>query len=399
MKSRRFSNLGFAVCLMLGACGDGEADKTDAATNPSDGGQPFVEPVGPWFACGENDEVGATVVTAHNKVDHYINPDSNPNPGNYRNVDAEVDFPSGDWGRIYMRVELECPADGQCDVWDRAGSISLVEDESETVKKRLELARFMTPYHRGFCFVAELTDLSSRLTGHKKIRSFIDTWVSNDDPNNGHGWRITTKFIFRAGQRDAATYASEIIPLWNNQAEERLITIGDPAQPVAAEMPTRTVTIPADATAVKLRYIVTGHGQGGGDNCAEFCELAYQTKIGSASVSVKPWRDDCNVNPVSPQDGTWPYARAGWCPGSFVAPTIVDITDKATPGTDVALSSAIVDATGQDWVNTCRPGAGDENNHCMGCLSGANAPNNCDYNYNGHTQPEARISAQLLIYR
>ncbi len=395
MKSRQYSKLGFLAVLVAsaaGGCGGGSGEPPDAAVvNPVDAGMDgghIVQPKAPWFACSDTDVVGATVVAAHDHSHHY---------NATRTIDATVDLPAGDWQQVLMRVELTCPADGFCDVWDRGASLTLIEDEGDT-KKRLELARYMTPYGRGFCFVADVSDLASHLQGKKTIRSFIDTWVGPDDPHNGHGWGVTTSFIYRAGARDPG-YASEVIPLWENQGEERLVTIGDSGQPVADALPKRTVAIPADAKKVKLRYIVTGHGQGGGDNCAEFCQLQYRTSIGDQHLDVVPWRPDCDQNPVSPQGGTWRYARAGWCPGAYSAPHIVDITDKVTPGTDALLTFSVLDGSGAEFVNTCRPGAGDALNHCTGCTSDPAGANNCDYNYNGHTQPEARISVDLLVYR
>jgi hypothetical protein len=409
MKSAQYPSFGLILILVAG-CGGGSSDTVDASVPPpsdaaADAAPAWAPPVGPWYGCSDGDESGATVVVAHDHVDHSHAPGST-GVDDHRVVDKQATFPAGDWQQVFMKVQLECPADGQCDIWDRAGAITLLDDPSATTG--LELARYMTPYHRGFCFVADVTDLASRLTGTKTIRSFIDTWVSNDDPQNGHGWSVTTKFLFRAGTRDASAYASEVVSVWDNQAEGKLITIGDPAQPVDGVMPKKTITIPADAKKVKLRYIVTGHGQGGGSNCAEFCQLQYKTSVGSGSVAVTPWRPDCNQNPVSPQDGTWPYARAGWCPGSYAAPQIVDITDKVTPGTEAEVAFSVVDGSGVEFVNTCRPGNGSnqdmdpnmaQNDFCTGCLAQPNQRNNCDYNYNGHTQPEGRVSVEMLIYR
>ena len=74
--------------------------------------------------------------------------------------------------------------------------------------------------------------LIDRLKGTKTIRSFIDTWVGPGH-NNGSGWLVTTRFIFHPGTLDTATYASEVIPLWNNNAEDRIVDpvlVGDAAE-------------------------------------------------------------------------------------------------------------------------------------------------------------------------
>jgi hypothetical protein len=368
------------------AGGDGDGDGEDAAVD-----EPVTTPEGPWFACSDADESGATVVPAHVGAHHFWT--GWEEGKNARILDAEADFPAeGSWSKIYLKVKVECPDNG-CDPWDRAAMLALVEGEGEG-EQPIELARHMTPYKVGMCFMADVTDFASRLRGKKKIRSFVDTWVGPGSGHGGDGWKITSSFIMQKGQ---SADADELIPLWNNQAEDRLVELGDPMKPIAAEMPERTVKIPADAKSVKLRYIVTGHGQGNAGNCAEFCKLDYVTTLGDMQVKLQPWRDDCPSNPVSVQYGTWMYPRAGWCPGSYVAPVIEDITALVQKGKDLKLNFTVSNVSGEDFVNTCRPMAGDENNACFNCVTpGANS---CDYNNNGHTPPQARVSVQLLVYR
>jgi hypothetical protein len=403
------SGLFVSTLLVASACGGGGSNEShpDAAVTPpaADAAPPDAAPLEPptdpiqtpfadWHACSDTDEIGATVVLAHDHVNQ-----NNGSPST-RNVDATVQLPTGDWQQVFMRVEVTCP-DNFCDVWDRAASISLIEDEGAT-KKRLELARWMTAYGKGFCFMADVTDLSSHLSGQKTVRSFVDTWVGPTDNQNGHGWQVTTKFIYRAGTRDTDAYAAEVIPVWNVQPEERLIRIGDPDKPISTDAPDVTVSIPADAKKVALRYLITGHGQGGANNCAEFCTLFYRTRVALSKIDILPWRPNCNVNPLHPQNGTWQYARAGWCPGSFVEPTIVDITDKVTPGTDTKLSFDVVDESGAPFVNTCRTGAGNAQNVCTGCVfdgQQSSTPGNCEENGNGHTPAEGRVSVEMLIYK
>jgi hypothetical protein len=386
--------------LALLGCGDDDSSGGDNvptadaagpaidAASPTPDAAPLVEPAGPWYPCSAADEAGATVVTAHNQVPQFWNgwePEKNQ-----RNVDADAVFPAGGpWERVFLQVKLECPADGQCDFWDRGADIALIETDGQPI----ELARYMTPYRVGMCFMADVTDFQERLVGTKKVRGFIDTWVGPASASGGHGWRITTKFIFRAGT-PAAT--RELIPLWNNQAEDRLVDLANPEKPLATEMPARTVTIPAGAKKVQLRYLVTGHGQGNQYNCAEFCDLSHTTSFGDQDAALVPWRDDCSMNPVNNQAGTWTYPRAGWCPGAFVPPSYVDITAKVTPGQPYTFSYNILDTSGNEFINTCRPGAGGPTNTCEGCVFNGN-PGNCDFNNNEHTGPAARISVQLVV--
>ncbi|MEM1032539.1 MAG: peptide-N-glycosidase F-related protein [Myxococcota bacterium] len=368
---------------------------------------PIPEPVGPWNLCPDTTtefSAEATVVPAHEGADHFWL--GWEDGENFRTVDATATFPdAGSWRRIFLEVDVACPEDGRCDWWDRGATISLVDgpregggdnNENDDVDEVIiELTRHMTPYRRGMCFVADVTDLAPRLRGEKTIRSFIDTWVGPGH-SNGSGWRVTTRFIMHPGRPDPAVVPRRVIPLWNPNAEDRLVPAGDPAQPVADALPPREIAIPADTTRASLLLHVTGHGQGNLGNCAEFCDMTHRITIGGTPVEFIPWRDDCADNPIDDQLGTWRFDRAGWCPGAYVAPTRIDVSDHVQPGETVSFTYDILDEAGDPYVNTCRPNAGDANNQCAGCTNFG--PNNCDYNNNGHTAPYHRIGVQLLTY-
>jgi hypothetical protein len=52
------------------------------------------------------------------------------------------------------------------------------------------------------------------------------------------------------------------------------------------------------------------------------------------------WRN-CGDNPVHPQGGTWPFDRAGWCPGSWVDTHAHELTPLVAPGDEVVIDYAI----------------------------------------------------------
>jgi hypothetical protein len=386
-----------AALTFVAACGDDDPagtpdgapvemiDAAAAIDAPDD--QVIPEPAAPWFGCDDSLLANAQVVTVHDKAPQYFS--GWENGQNQRIVDKTAELPAGPWARVYLRLDLECPGGNKCDWWDRGASVSLVDPAA--ADKPIELARYMTPYRTGMCFVADVTEFQSRLVGTKALRAFIDTWVGPGHPN-GDGWLVTTKLIYHAG--DAAK-TTEVIPLWNNQAEDKLVDI-DPSKPLDAQVVPTEVTIPADATKVELRYIVTGHGQGNLNNCAEFCELAYTTHFGDQEAKLIPWRSNCAQNPVSDQAGTWMYNRAGWCPGAFVAPTLLDITSQVTPGEKYTFSFSITDSLGSLYNNTCAPGQGGTGNVCSGCAFDQNV-GNCEFNNGSHTPPYARLSIQLVV--
>ncbi|HVK73387.1 MAG TPA: peptide-N-glycosidase F-related protein [Kofleriaceae bacterium] len=292
---------------------------------------------------------------------------------NRRNVDKEVTFPAPGlrYSKITLRLGLRCPTGG-CDWWDRLGHLSLVKPGAgETVE--LELARFITPYRVGGQFTVDVTDLQRVLEGPQTVRVFIDTWV-NPGHANGAGWLVDAAFDFEGGIPTPDPYA--VVPLW---APQRVV-YGDPARPIDV---TAGVDVPAGTTGVRLRALVTGHGQGNAGNCAEFCARDHTFMVGDVAVTKNLWRDDCRTTAVPNQQGTWQYARAGWCPGAMVTPWTAD---AAAPTGPLTVSYDV-----QTYENTCRP----EATTCSGCTLGTG----CEYDGGAHTEPGWEQSAVLILLR
>ena len=135
-----------------------------------------------------------------------------------------------------------------------------------------------------------------------------------------------------------------------------------------------------------MRAIITGHGQGNYQDCAEFCQNKHGNKVGTRRHERTIWRGDCASNPVQPQYGTWQYPRAGWCPGADVKPWVMDVTGEIQAGGEQTIVYDV-----EKYENTCRPDAP----VCKGCIRNWG---NCDYNYDGHTAPSYYMSAALLVY-
>ena len=294
---------------------------------------------------------------------------------NRRSVDVPVTFPAPDlrYAKVTLRLGLRCPAPGGCDPWDRLARLSILRPGAGADPVELELARFVTPYHVGGQFTVDVTDLQRILEGPQTLRVFVDTWVGPGSAY-GDGWLVDAAFDFEGGLPARDPIA--VLPLWAPQR----VTYGDPAHPIDVHT---SVAIPAGVTGVRLRALVTGHGQGNADNCAEFCARDHQFLIGGETVSTTLWRDDCATTAVPNQQGTWKYARAGWCPGAMVTPWTADLA--ATAG-ELAIR---YDVAGYD--NTCRPDAPT----CAGCTLGTG----CDYDGGNHTEPGWEQSAVLILLR
>jgi len=270
------------------------------------------------------------------------------------------------FNQILMHVELSCPPGG-CDPWDRFAAISL-QKENEW----LEIGRYMTPYRKACGWDIDVTDYSTLLTGEVVLRSFIDTWVNP-------AWLVKVTFEYVEGTEGIPL--TQVENVWQNYG----LVYGDTTQ--LSTLPVADPVIAAAIDSVKLKVVITGHGQGNTNNAAEFSQKTHEVYVdGSSAFSHYLWRSDCNSNSCSPQSGSWQYNRAGWCPGADVEPAYFNLTSLVTPGSAIELDYRLA-----SYFNQCSPNNPD-------CSTNNNCPD-CDYNYNGHTQPYYAISGQLITFR
>lgn len=69
----------------------------------------------------------------------------------------------------------------------------------------------------------------------------------------------------------------------------------------------------------RLKVTQTGHGFTDNNPCAEFCSKEAYIKVDNDTMYTQSiWRDDCGMNTVYPQGGTWNLSRSNWCPGDEV---------------------------------------------------------------------------------
>ena len=238
-------------------------------------------------------------------IDHKIN------DGQHGTNEATVDFPDNtdEFGRIILTLRLDKPKT-RFDPWDRIGRVYAVDDDGT----KIEILRYITPYHRGFVWKVDVTDFRPLLTGKRKIIQQCGT--------QGEGWVITVAFDFYPGKTDR--YATKIIPLWSGAPE-----IGNPDKPVSDFYVPREVAINNDTKFAKVRMVVTGHGMSPNtNNAGEFMSIGRTLTINDKSFRNILWKTDNYLNPCRPQGGTWKYDRAGWGPGDIVRPWEVEITPE-----------------------------------------------------------------------
>lgn len=234
------------------------------------------------------------------------------NNDNQREKLLNIHFPekSRNFKKINLKLTLRCPR-GACDWWDRRGSIKVRKDNQD-----FEILRFMTPYRIGNTWDFDITSLRPLLIGKTKLKIFIDTWVGPGHPQ-GEGWIVDLKFQFEEGNLNQNPF--KILPIMRPQT----IPYGDPKADPKRE---KVIAQIGHVKKALLWSVITGHGQGNTENCAEFCPKSHTIKINNHRLTKTIWRDDCYKNPTPGQYGTWRYSRAGWCPGDIVYPWVEDIT-------------------------------------------------------------------------
>jgi len=252
-------------------------------------------------------------------------------------TDTDVVFPEAStmagFDTLEIDLTMDCPdpeqgESGNCQAWDYLSHLYLL-DEGEAGEEDdtwIEVARFITTYHREGRYLVDATPMLVPLAqgGTRRIR--FDA--------SSQSYLTTIDFRFRNAGKGYAP--SEATYLWGGRGFNENYNVGREAV---------TVDIPADATRVELRAIITGHGMAAG-NCAEFCNHQHEFSIGDQSwtrdfpeVGNQEGCIDQIENGMTPnQGGTWWFGRGGWCPGQQVEPTVFDVTEAVTAGNSAEVS-------------------------------------------------------------
>ena len=268
--------------------------------------------------------------------------------------DVEITLPSyiGAFNKIDAFLDIACP-DGGCDPWDRVSGIEIKGHDGEWY----EIIRYITPYGVACNSEIDLTDFSSLLHGKVTMRFYLGT--------QGNGFLYTLDLDYKSGIPDNAY--SVVNKLWN-----RTYPFGDPSnrQPV----PMVSSNFPSNTKASKIKLVSTGHGWGENNtlNAAEFYDATHHIKVnGDRTFDQRNW-DNCDPNPdgCQPQNGTWFYDRAGWCPGAIAQWFDYDMSPFI--GMDFDLEYVFAEG----YQDSCHP-----NNPL--CASGITCPD-CDAGFNPH---------------
>jgi hypothetical protein len=216
---------------------------------------------------------------------------------------------------------------------------------------KYELARVITPYggymrngSNGYNnnwkhdHVFDVTDFEPILHDSITIRCFYDGWSS--------GFSATIYFEFIEG-----TPTREVLGIRN--LYQGGFTYNNSNHFETNYLPEKPFSFGANTLGSKIKITPSGHGFDNSTNCAEFCVRTYNLKInGTQRFSNQMWRNDCGLNPIYPQGGTWLSDRANWCPGTRAYTFEHELTPFISAGNAHNLDLSI---QSYNWTGTQAP--------------------------------------------
>jgi hypothetical protein len=231
----------------------------------------------------------------------------------------------------------------------------------------VEIFRYITPYGVPCDHSIDATDYASVLQGMVEMRFSIGT--------NEQGFIVDVSFDLQEGTPQYKYSWVDVI--WRGT-----FPFGDYAN--LQPMDTIIWNYQPEAEASKLKIINTGHGWGNLNtgNAAEFYEATHHIKVNNDSFDQHLWVT-CNPNPdgCQPQNGTWYFNRAGWCPGSISYVYEYNLTPYVNlPGVEIVYEFY------PDYMDYCHPNNPD-------CVTGVTCAN-CQAGFN----PHLIISGNLVTY-
>ena len=261
---------------------------------------------------------------------------------------------------------------GNCNTYDHQSYVRVKNYRGEWV----ELCRYITPFGVECVDDIDVTDFTSVLQGLVEFEYYSEQY------STGEGYNPTAIFEYTKGTPEYPYV--DMQEIWYG-----IYAFGDYSD--LCPIPTRTVEFDPCVEKAKLQITTSGHnwsdtGNGAYNtgNAAEFYHAHHNININGATAHVQDLWQTCNPNPAGcqPQNGTWTYNRAGWCPGSMSMVWNYSLDDYLVDGHVDLLYE--FDPT---YVDQCHPNYPD-------CVSGQNSCPNCDNSSN----PILKVSGKVVTY-
>jgi hypothetical protein len=280
----------------------------------------------------------------------------------------------GAFNKITAFYDHNC-VNGNCDTYDRVGGINIRNYRGEW----MELFRYISPFGVQCEDNIDVSDYTSLLQGLVELEFYFITW-------NGSGYNPNLTFTFEKGNPEYKYI--DITEVWNET-----YPFGDYAN--QSPIPPVDFKFSPEAQKAKLKLTSTGHNWSSNTapnysyntgNAAEFYEATHNILIdGTLKFTQHLWPQSgsCSPNPAGcqPQNGTWTFPRAGWCPGSIAMVWDYDLTDQ--------LSKNSININYQfdpDYLDLCHPNHPD-------CIDGQTCTK-CDAPDN----PIIQVAGKVLSY-
>ena len=241
----------------------------------------------------------------------------------------------------------------------------------------VELCRYTTPFGVECVDDLDVSDFTTLLQGLVEFELHCEMW-----DNTGQGYSPTAIFEYTKGTPDYPYV--DLNEIWFGTYD-----FGDYKNP--CPVPGRHIEFDPCVEKAKLNLVTSGHHWSSGTNgnyntgnAAEFYDATHNIKINGALFDTQHLWQACSPNPAGcqPQNGTWTYARAGWCPGSFAMVWNYSLDNYLSSGIEELLYEF-----DPDYIDECHPNYPD-------CVNGQNSCPNCQDADN----PILIVSGKLVTY-
>ncbi|MGC6428267.1 MAG: T9SS type A sorting domain-containing protein [Flavobacteriales bacterium] len=204
------------------------------------------------------------------------------------------------------------------------------------IVNRYEIGRYITPYGLGldlgdgFTWVYDITDYAHLLKGEVDINS----------PNRSELVDLKFALIHGTPARKVRKVSdvwslSQFGSVWGSYTYFNLDNDNS--------LSNTQLFLDDETEYIKLKTIITGHGHNSSNgefpHCCEWKDNThYLFANGNQIADWHIWQtNDCALNPVFPQGGTWLGAREGWCPGDVVKGREFELTQYIQPDNSISL--------------------------------------------------------------
>jgi hypothetical protein len=286
---------------------------------------------------------------------------------------GEFPFPThvNAFNNINLHYLHNC-VNGHCNTYDHVSYLRVKNYRGEWV----ELCRYITPFGVECIDDLDVTDFTTVLQGLVEFEYYSEQYQT------GEGYNPTAIFEYTKGTPEYPYV--DMQELWYG-----IYSFGDYEN--LCPLPTRSIMFEPCVEKAKLQITTSGHNWSDIDNgayntgnAAEFYHAVHNIKFNGAVTATQDLWEACSPNPAGcqPQNGTWTYSRAGWCPGSMSMVWDYSLDNYLTAGNVDVLYE--FDPT---YVDQCHPNYPD-------CVSGQNSCPDC----NNSSNPILRVSGKLVTY-